>query len=715
MAPTAHAYAETSAAQPQDVAGTVTAPADSSGSEVALEEITVNARRVSESLERVPLAITAFTPTDLARQDLRSLAQLTTALPGIEACCGTTSQLIYVRGILNGAPAYFAEAPVPINGYDTYFDVTNITVLKGPQGTLFGQASNGGAFLFEPTKPGDHFGGWFEASGGTYSRREISGAIDLPFFDGRVKTRIAAESFYRDGYIKDLSNGLKYGDQNYYILRPSMTIAITDTLENYTLYQYSHSQDNGNPYAEVPYDYNFQPTAQLPILGTQATVNGGNRASFDALRAALLAQQAALGHYQTLGLSVGCATQNGPVFTPTPITSLNYHPVACPGDWANDNIFVNTTSWNFASSWTLKNILSSTWGSSFQQTIDNDASILVLNDGNNFYTQPQSPKQIDPIPNPTVWSDEINLHGKAGIFDITAGNFNTWRHQGPYDVYTENAFTGVQRLANLKTSAWSHALYGQSNVDLNWLVQGLTLTGGARINLDEVDQESYNLNPTTGAVIGHTGGPNSPNGHARFHNLDYNFSIQYQLNPDTMFYTTLARGFSAGGLQNIVGFPSFEPAVLTNLEGGVKTTFDLGGIKARVNAEVFNGWYNNAQVTVYDLVTNSVTGLQAPTAVTENAARAIIRGSDMDFTLLFTRDFEVKSYVSFLDAKYTHWRSLNPTTLAPIDLSSTPFRDAPKWKLGLTPTYHVGLGSFGDLNFNLNFNYRTYIVTQVAL
>ncbi len=259
----------------------------------------MNARRVSESLERVPLAITAFTPTDLARQDLRSLEQLTTALPGIEACCGTTSQLIYVRGILNGAPAYFAEAPVPINGYDTYFDVTNITVLKGPQGTLFGQASNGGAFLFEPTKPGDHFGGWFEASGGTYSRREISGAIDLPFFDGRVKTRIAAESFYRDGYIKDLSNGLKYGDQNYYILRPSMTIAITDTLENYTLYQYSHSQDNGNPYAEVPYDYNFQPTAQLPILGTQATVNGGNRASFDALRAALLAQQAALGHYQT--------------------------------------------------------------------------------------------------------------------------------------------------------------------------------------------------------------------------------------------------------------------------------------------------------------------------------------------------------------------------------------------------------------------------------
>jgi iron complex outermembrane receptor protein len=91
------------------------------------------------------------------------------------------------------------------------------------------KASNGGAFLFEPTKPGDHFGGTFEASGGTFGRREVSGGIDMPFFDGRVKTRIAAESFYRDGYIKDLSNGLKYGDQNYYILRPSMTAGSHDS------------------------------------------------------------------------------------------------------------------------------------------------------------------------------------------------------------------------------------------------------------------------------------------------------------------------------------------------------------------------------------------------------------------------------------------------------------------------------------------------------
>jgi len=703
------------AAAPAVSAASASAPAqDATDTGVALEEITVHARRVSESLERVPLAITAFTPEALAQQDLRSLNDLTVALPGIEACCGTTSQLIYVRGILNGAPAYFAEAPVPINGYDTYFDVTNITVLKGPQGTLFGQASNGGAFLFEPAKPGDHFGGDFEASAGTFGRRTVSGALDMPFFDGQVKTRIAAESFYREGYIKDLSNGLEYGDQNYYILRPSMTISISDNIENYTLYQYSHSQDSGNPYAEIPYDFNFGPTSDLPALGAQALVNGGNRAAFDTLRGELLAEQALLGKYQTLGLSVGCSSGKGPVYTPLPITSLNYHTVACPGDWATDNIFVNTTSWNFASSFTLKNILSSTWGSSFQQPIDNDASVLDLNDGNNFYTQPQSPRQADAIPNPTVWSDEVNLHGKAGIFDFTAGSFNTWRHQGPYDIYTENALTGSQQLANLRTSAWSHALYGQSNVDLDWILQGLTFTGGARFNLDQVEQESFNLNPTTLAVLGETGGPNSPAGHARFHNLSYNFSMQYQFNPDTMYYTTLSRGFSAGGLQNIVGFPSYAPAVLTNLEGGVKTTFDLGGIKARVNAEVFNGWYDNAQVTVYDLVTNSVTGLVAPTGVTENAARAIIRGSDIDFTLLFTHDFEVKSYISFLDAKYTHWPSLNPTTLAPIDLSSTPFRDAPKWKLGLTPTYHVGLGSMGDLSFNLNFNYRTYIVTQVA-
>jgi iron complex outermembrane receptor protein len=703
----------TSAAFAADAATTAQISAsttDTSGSEVGIQEITVTARRVKENVERVPLAITTYTPAKLAEQDIRSISDITNSLPGVEQCCGTTGQLIYVRGIVNGSPAYFADAPVAPNAYDTYFDVSNISVLKGPQGTLFGQASNAGAFLFEPVRPGETLGGTVTVQGGNYGRRVEQMGLDVPLLNDRILTRLAAESVYREGYIKDLSNGLSYGDQNYYIVRPSMTIKITDDLENYTLYQYSHTQDNGNPLAEEPYDYNFQPTAQLPILGTEALFNGGNRAAFDALRAQVLLAQQQLGPYKILGTSASCGSTTSPAIVPLPITNLTYHPVACPGDYLNSNIFVNTTTWNFASMWTLKNILSHTWSDSFSSPATiGEQSLLALTVG--------SPRNNYPIsnvaPNYYVWSDETQLHGKAGRFDLQVGTFNTEHHNTPTVAYTlselKNGTLG-QAASKSDTSGWSHAIYGQVSIDLNDKLPGFSYVLGARQNWDQVAQTSWNLDPNTLAVKSITGGPNSPSGLVRFHNLSYTTSLQYQYTPDTMFYITLARGYSAGGLQNIVGFPSYQPDSLTNLEGGVKSTFDIHGIKTRLNVDIFNGWFNNDQVANFALATSSVTGQLFAQSVIQNAADAVIRGVDLDYTLELTHDFEIGGFASYLSGAFTHWPSINPNTLQPDDLSNTPLRDLPKWKVGIRPAYHVGLGSLGDLKFNANYTYRTLII-----
>lgn len=697
------------------VSTTVNTPPNTTNTKSEIPEITVSARRVSESQQKVPVSLTTFTPKALAVQDIRSLSTLTQAVGGVEMFGGAYAPLVYVRGILNGSPGYFADAPLnQLNGYETYFDVSNITVLKGPQGTLFGQASNGGAFLFEPTKPGNKFGGTVTLSGGDFERREGSAAVDFPLADGRILTRFAGDSFYQRGYIHDLSNGLYYGDQNYYILRPSMTVKITDDIENYTTYQFSHFQDSGNPYAEVPYDYNFNPS-QLPILNTEALENGGSLAAFNALRAQLLKTQEQIGPYQTLGLSVGCASPSGPQFTPRPITSLNYKTVACPGDWTDDNIFVNHTKWTFLQNFTLTNIFSHTWGAFFQQPIDNDASLLIINDGG-------SPRNIAPDTTPptgsstpanSVWSDEVQVHGTVGRFDFQVGTFNTYHRQAPVLIYSLSE-TGTQAASATKYSGRSDAVYGQTNVHLDELLKGLTLTVGARYNVDEIGQTSWNYNPTTLALIGVSGTPSSPSGLAHFHNVSYTGSLQYQYTPGTMFYVTNSRGYSAGGLQNVVGFPSYQPAVLTNLEGGVKTTFHAAGIPIRLNVDVYNGWFDNAQVQTYALITNSVTGIQAPGQVTQNAATAIIRGTDVDYVARLTPDFTLNGFLSYIDAKYTKWPSLNPTTLQPIDLASTPFRDTPKIKLGVGASYNVDLGAIGNLVFNANYSHRSHISEVTA-
>jgi iron complex outermembrane receptor protein len=118
------------------------------GGGLQLEEIIVNARRVDENVQRVPIAVAAFSPEKLQQQDVKDIFTLTKNIGGLNICCspGNTSY-IFLRGIGNGTPAYFADVPVPTGGYANFFDISSAQVLKGPQGTLFGQASNAGALV----------------------------------------------------------------------------------------------------------------------------------------------------------------------------------------------------------------------------------------------------------------------------------------------------------------------------------------------------------------------------------------------------------------------------------------------------------------------------------------------------------------------------------------------------------------------------------------
>src|SRR5690349_557080 len=89
---------------------------------VGIEEITVTARRVEENIQRVPIAITAFTPEKLLQQDIKDVWNLTKEVGGLNICCssGNTS-FIFVRGIGNGAPTYFADVPVSAGGFSNFF------------------------------------------------------------------------------------------------------------------------------------------------------------------------------------------------------------------------------------------------------------------------------------------------------------------------------------------------------------------------------------------------------------------------------------------------------------------------------------------------------------------------------------------------------------------------------------------------------------------
>ena len=182
-------------------------PSASSGN---LEEIVVTARRKEEKLQTVPVAVTAFTPADIQNKAIESSSDLQHFVPSLMSSQQSRDeQVFYLRGQgpnggSGGSPgviAYFSEVPFTGSGPGIYFDLGNLQVLRGPQGTLFGQNTTGGAVLFEPMHPTNNFEGYVQMTLGNYNREGVEAAINIPIIEDKLLVRIAGFKIdQRDGF-----------------------------------------------------------------------------------------------------------------------------------------------------------------------------------------------------------------------------------------------------------------------------------------------------------------------------------------------------------------------------------------------------------------------------------------------------------------------------------------------------------------------------------
>src|SRR5277367_4802812 len=178
------------------------APSDSSAS--ALEEIIVTARRKVESLQSAPVSVTAFTAETLREQSIYTTQDLQMSTPGVYLSgSGGNENVVYqIRGqskALSGpsSPAvvsYFAEVPdVTFGSSVPQYDISSIQVLKGPQGTLFGRNTTGGAVLYTPSAPTYDFGGEVSLIAGNYADHETQAVLNLPLSDQIAAVRLAGD------------------------------------------------------------------------------------------------------------------------------------------------------------------------------------------------------------------------------------------------------------------------------------------------------------------------------------------------------------------------------------------------------------------------------------------------------------------------------------------------------------------------------------------
>jgi iron complex outermembrane receptor protein len=270
-----------------------------------LEEIVVTARRREEKLQSVPLAITALNAHDLEEHEVQTTTDLQHLVPSFTVNVGalyrdSLSYTLRGQGSTQGPSVvvYFAEVPSVANGSGPgqYYDLESVQVLKGPQGTLFGRNTTGGAVLFEPQKPTNDFEGYAKLTLGNYNWHEAEGAVNVPIVSDKVLLRVAGNVKERDGFTKDVGpffNGKDYDNVDYWAGRASLTIRPTDDLENYAVFSsiYNHNNGPGSSLLVVNPNFRFGTLLGLPItLGgngpTPASLATNFAANFAAAKAA---------------------------------------------------------------------------------------------------------------------------------------------------------------------------------------------------------------------------------------------------------------------------------------------------------------------------------------------------------------------------------------------------------------------------------------------
>jgi len=250
------------------------------------ETIIVTARRREESLQDVPVAVTAFSSDELREKSITNQDDLVAHTPSLQIRSNGAQRTdggFFLRGqgstfgTQPGVIVYTNEVPdfrVPNFGNNTqFYDLENIQVLKGPQGTLFGRSTTGGAVLLTTKRPSNEVEGFLEAKTGNYKFFELTGALNLPIIEDKIALRIAGNVVRRRGFTTSLNTGQHLDDKNRESYRISLLITPFDWLEQYTIFRGEHVDENGSGIVLEAFNPNY-------ISGTPAIDPVTGRANF---------------------------------------------------------------------------------------------------------------------------------------------------------------------------------------------------------------------------------------------------------------------------------------------------------------------------------------------------------------------------------------------------------------------------------------------------
>ncbi|TCM35407.1 TonB-dependent receptor [Novosphingobium sp. ST904] len=657
-------------------------------------EIFVTARRREESAQTVPVSVTAFNEEMLREKAIVSTQDLTYTTPGLNVAPQTSRDTpsIVIRGqrrATAGAAApsvvtYFADVPLPNEGSIVpTFDVGSIQVLKGPQGTLFGRNTTGGALLLYPTAPDYDFGGYGQVTLGSYNERTFEGAVNVPIMDEHVALRLAGQVARRDGYTKNHGIGGNLDDRNNNAFRASLLVEPVEGLKNVTVFDWYRARENGTGLV-------------LNGVYPNPAVSGGGTA-----------RTAANAPYFDCGVD-GCDID----------IALSEQQAAGVRDVSTSiDPYSNRTFWGLANTTTLdvgtvtfKNIFGYR-SSKVDGARDMDGTYLALYDGVSNTNVQQYSNEFQAMGK--LFGDKLDWIVGAFYLKSDPNGVNgsvTYSAVIPGKTFTYNE--------NYNTST-SKALFGQIGYAFGGFAEGLRFNGGFRYTWDKSSGCSVAALDTAARI-----GPDAcedrggKTGSESSKAPTWTLGFDYKVNDDLFLYVTNRRGYRSAGYNQsglssyFDGFETFKPEKVTDYEAGIKSSWQLGDVKGRFNIAAYTSKYNNIQRSIFPGADFDGDGNSAndPSSLIINAAKATIQGTEFDFSVTPVHGFTLSGFGAYTDAKYDEYDA--PAAFIPL-LGNNPvnnkFSYTPKWTVGGGARYAHDLGEFAELVFNANWFHSTKV------
>lgn len=660
------------------------AAAQNDGSQ--LGDIIVTARRTQESLQATPVAVTALTGEMLDRLNVRDVvatAQFTPNLVIGAQPASITAASVYIRGIGNASPAAVSEQGVGIYLDGVYIarsagaifdlvDLERIEVLRGPQGTLFGRNSVGGAIQLVSRKPAANAGAEAKMGYGTfgdwYSRLRVDTG-DL----GGSPFRASATYMHRqrNGYI---DNTLAPSNRDPGALNSE---AVTAALQG----------DFGNLTANYAFDYNER--EGVPAFFQTVAATDDVRSYF--------------GSSPDFG---GAAFQ----ISPTKLDSGQQLPAT---DLSGNQTFsvkarvyghALTLNWQVAPNVTVKSI---TAYRAYRQDGANGLSgngdlqgftlsPLLFVDGSEI---PEGINSVNLYDGYTTqrqhqFSQELQLLGSSGEFKYVAGAFyfqekaSEANYQTLTYVLSPEAGVNLAPLQAFNGKIRSQALFGQLSYAPG---DGrLELTGGLRYTHD---QKWVTL-----------AGDVQPNldGYVAYDKVSWLASANYKFRPDLMGYVRVSSGFRAGGINpSATDINVFKPETIVSYEAGLKAEwFDR---RLRTNLAVFYVDYRDLQISQF------LAGTGGATSAIVNAGKVAYRGVEAEVTAIPVRGLTLDGSLGYTSPKYKTYSYLDPETDTVINVADEArMSQAAKFNAHIGAQYEQSV-SFGTLSLRADYSYRSTV------